>query len=705
MKMIKFLFRKGTLQIALVSFLVVSGIEATAFQEELSSPRASVKYLKKYTSADSADYGMASKLISGKDIFLARKRRQYIQDIREALDASRFRWILDSISDNPNYKAADGSSTYVIVADISLARQGDQWLISKQTINNLPDLLKGLGVISENENNQNEDDGSKGVFGKKNETSSTSASKPKTKDLPEVKLDLSNPRSLVIGFTKYTSKEDWRPDVAQQVIYYKFLPHKEERIERIEQLKRFLDGKGVLINVADVPNDPDYVDTLHMNAHEYVITPRFAELYLQKIGDQWYLSEETTKKIPELFERAFPFGSDRLLQYLPSDQTKYLGLMLWQYLAILSLVIFGFLFNKVLSWGTHYVITRILFRVGKKKVATSYIRPVVRPLSLLVVLAIVNMFLPILQLPLEVSHYLGLAISASLPFFGTLAAYKVVDIVALYFEKLALKTESTLDDQLVPLFRKIAKTFVIVIGAVFVLANLNIKLVPLLATLSIGGLAFALAAQDTIKNFFGSLMIFVDKPFQVGQWISAEGIDGTVEEVGLRSTRIRTFSNSLIYVPNGKLADATIDNHGLRAYRRFSTQLAVTYDTPPELIEVFVEGLRRIVLEHPNTWKDNFNIYLNDLNSHSLDIKFYIFFELPTWAEELKARHEIIMSILKLAHTLGVNFAFPTQTLHIQDLPGQLSLAPTYPKVVNARKEMEKFFEKEAPKQPDSNKV
>ena len=141
-----------------------------------------------------------------------------------------------------------------------------------------------------------------------------------------------------------------------------------------------------------------------------------------------------------------------------------------------------------------------------------------------------------------------------------------------------------------------------------------------MATLSIGGLAFALAAQDTIKNFFGSLMIFVDKPFQVGQWITAPGIDGTVEEVGLRSTRIRTFSNSLIYVPNGKLADATIDNHGLRAYRRFSTQLAITYDTPPELIEVFVEGLRKIVLDHPTTWKDNFHIYMNDLNSHSLDI-------------------------------------------------------------------------------------
>lgn len=98
------------------------------------------------------------------------------------------------------------------------------------------------------------------------------------------------------------------------------------------------------------------------------------------------------------------------------------------------------------------------------------------------------------------------------------------------------------------------------------------------------------------------------------------------------------------------------------------------------------------MLEHPNTWKENFHIYLNDLNSHSLDIKFYIFFEVPTWGDELKARHEVILSVLKLAEKLGVHFAFPTQTLHIQDLPGQLSLAPTYPDANKARKTMDDFF-------------
>ncbi len=685
-----FVNRVKIIGLATVLFIGVN-LRAVGFQDELSTPRSSVTYLKKYTDEKNGDLEKASLLISSKVVLLAKKRRQHIQEIRRVLDESGYTWFVDSIPDSTNYTRTDGASIFVITTDIALEKQGKHWLISRKTIESLPGLLERLGLKTAK---TEEVKTNKKKESTKKKTEKVKPVAKKKSSLPSVRLDLSTPRSLILGLSAYLAEDNWRPDVAEQVIYYKHLPHKQERIDLILKLKRFAEGKGILIDPNEISDDPDYIDTLHLNAHEYLITPRFAEIYLEKIGDRWYLSKETVEKIPELFERAYPFGSDRLLHYLPSDQTKYMGLMAWQYLAILMLVVISFAFNKGLSWFVHYVITRILFRFGRKELATTYIKPVVRPLSLMVAFAIVTMFLPILQLPLKVSHYLTLAFSGLIPFFATIGVYKIVDIVALYFEKLAHGTDSSLDDQLVPLFRKIAKTFVIIIGGVYVLANLNVQLVPLLATLSIGGIAFALAAQDTIKNFFGSLMIFIDKPFQVGQWITASGIDGTVEEVGIRSTRIRTFSNSLIYVPNGKLADAVIDNHGLRSYRRFSTQLAVTYDTPPELLEVFIEGLRKIVLEHPKTWKDNFHIYMNEMNSHSLDVKFYIFFAVPSWAEELNCRHEIIMSILKLAHTLGVQFAFPTQTLHMQDFPGQPSLSPNYKGVEMANKEMEDFFKK-----------
>jgi MscS family membrane protein len=237
---------------------------------------------------------------------------------------------------------------------------------------------------------------------------------------------------------------------------------------------------------------------------------------------------------------------------------------------------------------------------------------------------------------------------------------------------------------------------VVIVGALFVLINLNISIIPFITGISIGGLALALAAQDTIKNFFGSLMIFVDKPFQIGNWITSGDIDGEVEEVGLRSTRVRTFRNSLIYVPNGKLADSTIDNHGLRVYRRYYTRLSITYDTPPRLIEVFVDGLNKIVKSHPHTRKDKYHIFINDFGASSLDIMFYIFFKASNWALELQYRHEIILEILKLAEEMNVRFAFPTRTLHMETFPDKSSLTPRY---IDSKDDMQKqvddFFKPE----------
>ena len=147
-------------------------------------------------------------------------------------------------------------------------------------------------------------------------------------------------------------------------------------------------------------------------------------------------------------------------------------------------------------------------------------------------------------------------------------------------------------------------------------------------------------------------------------------------------------------MPNSKLADSTVDNHGLRQYRRFYTQIALTYDTPPELIQTFVEGLRKIVENHPDTRKDYYNVYFNDMASFSLNVMFYIFFEVPGWPEELKARHEILLEIMKLAEKLGVNFAFPTQTLHMENFPGQPSLSPSYASKDEMRLKLDEYFHK-----------
>jgi MscS family membrane protein len=183
--------------------------------------------------------------------------------------------------------------------------------------------------------------------------------------------------------------------------------------------------------------------------------------------------------------------------------------------------------------------------------------------------------------------------------------------------------------------------------------------VNFLAGLSIGGFALAFGAQDTIKNFLGSLMIFADKSFSVGDWIDNGNVSGTVEEIGLRSTKIRTFYNSLVPVPNSLLSDKSIDNLGKRKYRRYKTKVILKYDTPMDKVEEFIERIKQVIEEHPDTRKDYYMVYMNEFGSYGLEVLLYLFFKVPTWNLELKARHEIIAKVLEIQRELGIELAIP----------------------------------------------
>jgi MscS family membrane protein len=229
----------------------------------------------------------------------------------------------------------------------------------------------------------------------------------------------------------------------------------------------------------------------------------------------------------------------------------------------------------------------------------------------------------------------------------------------------AAGTDTKLDDQLVPLVRKSLKILVVVGGALFVLQNMEVDVGSLLTGLGIGGLAFALAAKETLANFFGSIMIFVDRPFQIGDWVVVKGAEGIVEEVGFRSTRVRTFYNSVITVPNAHFTDAQIDNYGKRQYRRVFTTLNLTYDTTPEQMQAFCEGVRAIIRANEFTRKDYYEVHMSAFGAHSLDVMVYFFFRVPSWSDELRERHNVFLEIMRLAKSLGVQFAFPTQTLNV----------------------------------------
>lgn len=509
-----------------------------------------------------------------------------------------------------------------------------------------------------------------------------------------LEYSLKTPYHTVFTHLNYLQDDNYYPDVAAKTLHPEYTTQEEAKDLAI-QLKQILDGRGIYIDLEEIPRKTDFKDTV-TNKHRFYLTKKYPELYLEKVGARWYYSGKTIKKIPEWHSEVYPFGTDRLLKLLPSlGRTKFFGLYAWQLVGILILILMSFLLHKLFTFLIEKVIIQVLLRFGYKKLADEVVIPIARPISFLVIFPLLILLVPVLQLPITMGEYVILALRAVWPVFAIVFFYRLVDIISIYLSKMADKTESTLDDQLVPLLRKVLKTFVVIVGGLFILDNLEFDITGLIAGLSIGGLAFALAAQDTIKNFFGSLMIFVDKPFQVGDWITSGDVDGTVEEVGFRSTRIRTFRNSLMYIPNGVITNQMIDNHGLRIYRRFMTNIALTYDTPPDLIEVFVDGLKEIVKEHPQTRKDYYEVHFNDMGDSSLNILFYIFFEVPTWSDELRARHEVLLQIVRLAELLGVNFAFPTQTLHVETFPEKKGNSPAYiSNTPELKKKLEAFLQK-----------
>ncbi|WP_235893497.1 mechanosensitive ion channel family protein [Litoribacter populi] len=511
--------------------------------------------------------------------------------------------------------------------------------------------------------------------------------------------DLGSPKSALENFFNHLTGEDFQPKAASKSLAPADFSQ-EELEEQAIKLKQVFDGAGVIIHLERIPDDPNYVDSTENTVRSiYIVEESLPQLYLEKEQGVWRFSSHSVASINQIHAELYPFGADKLLQVLPKFGTDtYFGLQTWQLISIFLVILLGFAVHKVFTLFFEYIIISSLERLGYENAAKKYVVPVARPLSIFVLLSLFGIFIRVLQLPIEVVHYSLLVLKFLKPLVVTVMFYRLVGVLSAYLEKITAKTENTLDDQLVPLMRKSMKVFVLLVGVLFILKEgLNIDIWPLLTGLSIGGLAFALAAQDTIKNFFGSLMIFVDKPFQVGDWITSGDIDGSVEEVGFRSTRVRSFRNSVYYVPNGKFADSTIDNHGLRQYRRFYTTFTLPLDTPPALIELFVAGLRQIVTEHPKTRKDSFNIYLNDISAYSVNIMFYIFFKVPTWSEELQGRQEILLKVLGLSKSIGIRFAIPSQALQVEKFPGQESLTPNYNDELKTNKDgFKNFFGKDS---------
>ena len=280
----------------------------------------------------------------------------------------------------------------------------------------------------------------------------------------------------------------------------------------------------------------------------------------------------------------------------------------------------------------------------------------VRPIGWLAAVWMLVQGVTILDLRMEAA---GALLALLVPTFWlavALAAYQLIDPVLKLIAGPAVTQEgaTTLAAMGLPVMSLVLKILVVVCGLAAVLKLFDFDVATVLAGLGIGGLAFALAAQDTLKNFFGSLMLIVDRTFRVGDLVRIEGNEGVVELVGLRTTRIRGLDDSLLTIPNSDLTTAHVTNFGARRYRRFRTRITVPYGTSPDRLIQFRDGILGLIREHPGVRRGKYEVAVNDLESSGVEILVQVFFEVSDWHAELMARDGLILDLIRLADRLGI---------------------------------------------------
>jgi MscS family membrane protein len=219
---------------------------------------------------------------------------------------------------------------------------------------------------------------------------------------------------------------------------------------------------------------------------------------------------------------------------------------------------------------------------------------------------------------------------------------------------------------------KIVKFFMAALGLGAMLQVWGINVTALVASLGLGGLAFALAAKDTASNLFGSFALLADKSIRIGEWIKVDGVEGTVEDIGMRTTKIRSFEKSLITVPNQIVSNSPIENFSRRGVRRIKMQIGVTYGTTADQMNAIVQDIRDMLHNHEKiSQKDTLLVNFESFGDSSLNIFIYAFTNTANWERYLNIREDIHLKIMKIVEDNGSSFAFPSQSIYVEQMPGE----------------------------------
>lgn len=378
----------------------------------------------------------------------------------------------------------------------------------------------------------------------------------------------------------------------------------------------------------------------------------------KQLDGRWLISADTVANIPDMFGVLKDKGRIQVRRIAALD-FQFLGLSGEQWVGLAVLPLIGYLLGKLFVLFAGMATRRLPRRKGIEQVVKQ--RSAFKPLGRVVTAFVIWAGLPGLALPDGLLVVLIVLVKIAITTTVIQSLLGFADAASDYAIALSTRSTSKFDNMLIPLARRTVKTVIVILGVLFLAQNLNIQVWSLFAGFSVVGAMVALAGQDMVKNLFGSITVFTDRPFRIGDSIKVEGIEGVVEDVGFRSTRLRSPAGSMITLPNSRLTTAAVDNVGVKQFRVFNKRLRVPWTTPPEQLEAFCEGVRELIRSHPYTRKEVFQVWVHDINDFALEILIDVAWSVPDTNTELREKHRFLLDVHRLARQLDIRFAFPTQ--------------------------------------------
>ncbi|NLL52525.1 MAG: mechanosensitive ion channel family protein [Peptococcaceae bacterium] len=330
-----------------------------------------------------------------------------------------------------------------------------------------------------------------------------------------------------------------------------------------------------------------------------------------------------------------------------------------------AIFIIFIIFRKIFSTYLFKLIVK-LTKKAPTEVLTNIMLAFEGPIRALFV--IIGIYLAFLYLSLSsISSVLLIRVLRSvLVILVAWGLYNLSSTSSSFFERLARKLNIEVDKIILPFLSKLLRFIIIVMAISIIASEWEYNVGGFVAGLGLGGLAFALAAQESLKNFFGGVVIITEKPFSIGDWIKTPSVEGVVEDITFRSTKIRTFAQALVTVPNSTLANEPITNWTKMGKRQITFNLRIAYDTPRHKIKACVKRIDKMLRNHEGIDQDFILVRFDEFKTDCLEIFLYFFTKTTSWEEYLRVREDVNLKIMEILEIEGVSIAFPSQNIYLE---------------------------------------